>query len=195
MPSMGLIPKCKPMAWPSTRARRCRCANRCRNQRPEGREIPQHVLFSVRPPQHRRPRAHRVRDRAAVDPSGNHCGRRTALGWAGALHPLPGFPEKRLLRSQILVPTTVARKLYRETLDHLFAEYRHFSEEMFGYLRERTPKPDEMKQEAYERTLQAPGIRSLAIPVAIGDQHFPGPDCQRTDAGEPGFAALIAHPR
>jgi thymidylate synthase ThyX len=48
-----------------------------------------------------------------------------------------------------------ARKLYRETLDHLFSEYRYFSEEMFGYLRERTPKPDEMKQEAYERTLHA----------------------------------------
>ncbi len=48
-----------------------------------------------------------------------------------------------------------ARALYRETVDLLFAEYRHFSEEMFRYLRERTPKPDEMKQEAYERTLRA----------------------------------------
>ncbi len=48
-----------------------------------------------------------------------------------------------------------ARKLYRETLDHIFAEYRFFSEAMFGYLRERTPKPDEMKQDAYERTLRA----------------------------------------
>ncbi len=48
-----------------------------------------------------------------------------------------------------------ASVLYRDTIDHLFAEYRHFSEEMFGYLRERTPKPAEMKQEAYERTLRA----------------------------------------
>ena len=48
-----------------------------------------------------------------------------------------------------------AAVLYRDTIDHLFAEYRHFSEEMFGYLRERTPKPAEMKQEAYERTLRA----------------------------------------
>ena len=48
-----------------------------------------------------------------------------------------------------------ASVLYRDTVDHLFAEYRHFSEEMFGYLRERTPKPAEMKQEAYERTLRA----------------------------------------
>jgi thymidylate synthase ThyX len=47
------------------------------------------------------------------------------------------------------------RKLYRETVDSLFAEYRHFSEEMFRYLQERTPKPAEMKQDAYERTLKA----------------------------------------
>jgi len=48
-----------------------------------------------------------------------------------------------------------ASVLYRETVDHLFAEYRHFSDEMFQYLRERTPKPPELKQEAYERTLRA----------------------------------------
>ena len=48
-----------------------------------------------------------------------------------------------------------AKALYRETLDHLFAEYRFFSEEMFDYLRERTPKPEEMKQDGYERTLRA----------------------------------------
>ncbi len=48
-----------------------------------------------------------------------------------------------------------ARELYRETIDFLFAEYRHFSEEMLGYLKKRTPKPEEMKQEAYERTLKA----------------------------------------
>lgn len=50
---------------------------------------------------------------------------------------------------------TVATALYRETLDHLFSEYRFLSEEMFGYLRERTPKPEEMKQDSYERTLRA----------------------------------------
>ena len=48
-----------------------------------------------------------------------------------------------------------ARTLYRETVDFLFAEYRHFSDEMFRYLREGTPKPAEMKQDAYERTLKA----------------------------------------
>jgi thymidylate synthase ThyX len=48
-----------------------------------------------------------------------------------------------------------ARDLYRDTIDFLFTEYRHFSEQMFQYLRDRTPKPEEMKQEAYERTLKA----------------------------------------
>src|SRR5579862_8448429 len=48
-----------------------------------------------------------------------------------------------------------ARSLYSGAVDRLFAEYRWFSEEMFGYLRERTSKPAEMKQEAYERTLRA----------------------------------------
>ena len=48
-----------------------------------------------------------------------------------------------------------ARDLYRDTIDFLFTEYRYFSEQMFQYLRDRTPKPEEMKQEAYERTLKA----------------------------------------
>jgi thymidylate synthase ThyX len=48
-----------------------------------------------------------------------------------------------------------ARDLCRETIDFLFSEYQHFSEEMFGYLKQRTPKPEEMKQDAYERTLKA----------------------------------------
>ena len=48
-----------------------------------------------------------------------------------------------------------ARELYCETIDLLFGEYRHFSEEMFSFLRERTPRPEEMKPEAYERTLRA----------------------------------------
>jgi thymidylate synthase ThyX len=61
-----------------------------------------------------------------------------------------------------------ARTLYRETIDHLFAEYRHFSEEMFAYLRERTPRPEEMKQEAYERTLRARAfdISRYLLPLA-----------------------------
>ena len=48
-----------------------------------------------------------------------------------------------------------AGQLYRETVDFLFAEYRYFSQAMFVHLQERTPKPEEMKQDAYERTLKA----------------------------------------
>jgi thymidylate synthase ThyX len=44
---------------------------------------------------------------------------------------------------------------YRETIDNLFAEYESLSERTFSYLLEITPKPVEMKQEGYERTLKA----------------------------------------
>jgi thymidylate synthase ThyX len=61
-----------------------------------------------------------------------------------------------------------AQALYRDTIDHLFGEYRYFSEAMFGHLRERTPKPAEMKQEAYERTLRARAfdISRYLLPLA-----------------------------
>jgi thymidylate synthase ThyX len=61
-----------------------------------------------------------------------------------------------------------ARDLYRETIDRLFTEYRHFSEEMFLFLRDRTPRPQEMKQEAYERTLRARAfdISRYLLPLA-----------------------------
>lgn len=48
-----------------------------------------------------------------------------------------------------------SRRLYGETIAFLFTEYERFSEGMFRYLEERTPRPAEMKQEAYERTLRA----------------------------------------
>jgi thymidylate synthase ThyX len=61
-----------------------------------------------------------------------------------------------------------ARRLYRESIDHLFSEYRSFSEQMFVYLRDRTSKPHEMKQEAYERTLRARAfdISRYLLPLA-----------------------------
>ncbi len=48
-----------------------------------------------------------------------------------------------------------AAALYRETIETLFREYEQFSEGMWRYLEERVPKPAEMKQEQYERTLRA----------------------------------------
>jgi thymidylate synthase ThyX len=48
-----------------------------------------------------------------------------------------------------------ARELYVRTIDGLFAEYESLSERIFRHLLEITPKPTEMKQDAYERTLKA----------------------------------------
>ena len=47
------------------------------------------------------------------------------------------------------------RRLYRSTIDGLFKAYERISDQMFHYLVDVTPKPSEMKQEAYERTLRA----------------------------------------
>src|SRR3954467_3317497 len=48
---------------------------------------------------------------------------------------------------------TAALALYRDTIKNIFAEYEAISEGMFRWLEERTPKPEEMKQDQYERTL------------------------------------------
>ena len=48
-----------------------------------------------------------------------------------------------------------ASDLYRGAVDSLFTEYEALSDRMFLYLASITPKPDEMKQDAYERTLRA----------------------------------------
>ena len=61
-----------------------------------------------------------------------------------------------------------ARKLYRETVDFLFTEYEALSEQMFQHLMSRTPKPDDMKQDTYERTLRARAfdISRYLLPLA-----------------------------
>ncbi len=62
----------------------------------------------------------------------------------------------------------VSRRLYRQTLDGLLAEYQATSERMFHYLASITPKPEEMKQDAYERTLKARAfdISRYLLPLA-----------------------------
>ncbi|MGA8865946.1 MAG: FAD-dependent thymidylate synthase, partial [Candidatus Sulfotelmatobacter sp.] len=61
-----------------------------------------------------------------------------------------------------------ARTLYRETLDFLFAEYEALSAHMTRYLISITPKPPDMKQEGYERTLKARAfdITRYLLPLA-----------------------------
>ena len=58
--------------------------------------------------------------------------------------------------------------LYRETIESLFAEYEALSERTFQYLKDITPKPADMKQEAYERTLKARAfdISRYLLPLA-----------------------------
>ena len=61
-----------------------------------------------------------------------------------------------------------SRTLYRQTIGNLFAEYQATSDRMFHYLAGITPKPAEMKQEAYERTLKARAfdISRYLLPLA-----------------------------
>jgi len=61
-----------------------------------------------------------------------------------------------------------AAKTYREAIEFLLAEYQELSEKMFGFLAAKTPKPSEMKQEAYERTLRARAfdISRYLLPLA-----------------------------
>jgi thymidylate synthase ThyX len=61
-----------------------------------------------------------------------------------------------------------ARNLYRATIEGLFAGYESLSERMFHYLAGITPKPGEMKQEAYDRTLRARAfdITRYLLPLA-----------------------------
>jgi len=60
------------------------------------------------------------------------------------------------------------RLLYQETIEFLFSEYRKFSELTFQYLVGKTPRPPEMAQEAYERTLRARAfdISRYLLPLA-----------------------------
>ncbi len=61
-----------------------------------------------------------------------------------------------------------SRAFYRKTIDQLFQDYEQLSEKMFQYLAGITPKPAEMKQEAYERTLRARAfdISRYLLPLA-----------------------------
>ncbi|HYG99295.1 MAG TPA: FAD-dependent thymidylate synthase, partial [Terriglobales bacterium] len=65
-------------------------------------------------------------------------------------------------------PHPAMSDLYRDSIDFLFTEYRFFSEQMFQYLVERTPRPADMKPDAYERTLRARAfdIARYLLPLA-----------------------------
>jgi thymidylate synthase ThyX len=50
---------------------------------------------------------------------------------------------------------TAARELYTKTVEDLFTAYSRTSSAVFEALKERVVRPEEMKQDAYERTLKA----------------------------------------
>ncbi|MGA8153798.1 MAG: FAD-dependent thymidylate synthase [Terriglobales bacterium] len=61
-----------------------------------------------------------------------------------------------------------AHALYLSTIENLFAEYQLLSDRMALFLASITPKPADMKQEAYERTLRARAfdISRYLLPLA-----------------------------
>jgi thymidylate synthase ThyX len=61
-----------------------------------------------------------------------------------------------------------SRTLYRETIESLFTAYDKVSQRTFEYLASITPRPAEMKPEAYERTLRARAfdISRYLLPLA-----------------------------
>jgi thymidylate synthase ThyX len=61
-----------------------------------------------------------------------------------------------------------SQMLYRETIESLFTAYERVSQQTFEYLASITPRPAEMKQEAYERTLRARAfdISRYLLPLA-----------------------------
>jgi thymidylate synthase ThyX len=52
-------------------------------------------------------------------------------------------------------PDDASRQVYCKHMDFVFAEYERVSQRVFECLVEQTPRPGEMKQDAYERTLRA----------------------------------------
>ncbi|HEX8814731.1 MAG TPA: FAD-dependent thymidylate synthase [Terriglobales bacterium] len=61
-----------------------------------------------------------------------------------------------------------AADLYQQTIGQLFSDYENFSESTFRYLRDITPRPEEMKPETYDRTLRARAfdISRYLLPLA-----------------------------
>jgi thymidylate synthase ThyX len=79
----------------------------------------------------------------------------------------PAFPNDAPIAAAAAADISPA-KLYRETIESLFAAYEKISHRTFEYLAGITPRPSEMKPEAYERTLRARAfdISRYLLPLA-----------------------------
>ncbi len=84
----------------------------------------------------------------------------------------PDFGEARVEGEP---PAALARDVYREAIEDLFAQYESLSQRMFRYLCDITAKPEEMKQETYDRTLRARAfdysryLLPLAVNTSLGE--------------------------
>ena len=136
------------------------------DQSAEGGKVPQHLLFSVRTPLHCGSGAYCNRNREVVDPGSNLGRRRAALGRAGAFDALPGLQEEWILHSGFRWDQPARNFTARPSMD--FSEYDSPRSQYSSTWSEITPKPEEMKQDAYERTLRARAfdISRYLLPLA-----------------------------
>ncbi|MGD0791563.1 MAG: FAD-dependent thymidylate synthase [Terriglobales bacterium] len=79
----------------------------------------------------------------------------------------PSF-QNGALQNDSAAADASARTLYRETIESLFTAYEKVSQRTFEYLASITPRPAEMKPDAYERTLRARAfdISRYLLPLA-----------------------------
>ena len=88
-----------------------------------------------------------------------------------------------------------AHDLYRDTIENLFREYESLSDRTFHYLVEITPKPAEMKQEAYERTLKARAFDISRYLLPLATITSLGTNRQRPHARNSSFAPAFTQPQ
>ena len=77
-----------------------------------------------------------------------------------------------------------ARTEYCATVDFLFAEYDAFTQEMLQYYTGKIPRPTEMAEDQYTRTLRARAFDNSRYLLAAGDEHVAGSDSKCAHAGD-----------
>jgi thymidylate synthase ThyX len=80
----------------------------------------------------------------------------------------PAFQNDAFQNDVAAADVSSPQNLYRETIEALFTAYEKVSQRTFEYLASITPKPADMKPEAYERTLRARAfdISRYLLPLA-----------------------------
>jgi thymidylate synthase ThyX len=80
----------------------------------------------------------------------------------------PSFENDAVENDSAVADVSSVLTLYRETIESLFTTYEKVSERTFEYLASITPRPAEMKPDAYERTLRARAfdISRYLLPLA-----------------------------